>query len=324
MPLRYSITEAMLNLSAEINRILGRYEGVSGAKPEPKLRRLSRIRTIQGSLAIEGNSLSLDQITAVLDGKRVLGPKKDILEAQNAIEAYEQALSFDPFSTQSMLEAHRFLMKGIIPDAGKWRSGSVGIMKGTRVAHVAPKAQFVQGLIKDLLAEVKKSKTSPLISSSAFHHEFELIHPFSDGNGRMGRLWQHVLLQRYHPVFEFIPVESIIREQQKTYYAALEKADRSGESTAFIEFMLKAILRGATEFLEELRFEPIDAFARLEAAREHFRSEAFSRKEYRNLFKQISSPTASRDLKLGVDQGILIRKGDKATARYRFTAIKGT
>ncbi|HAR43683.1 MAG TPA: cell filamentation protein Fic [Bdellovibrionales bacterium] len=322
MPLLFSITESILNFSAEINRILGRYEGLSGEKPQPKLRRLNRIRTIQGSLAIEGNSLSLEQITALLDGKRVLGPKKDIFEAQNANEAYEHALSYDPFSVKSMLEAHQFLMKGIIADAGKWRSGAVGIMKGTQVSHIAPKAQFVQGLIKDLLKKLRTSKTSPLITSCVFHHEFELIHPFSDGNGRMGRLWQHVLLTRFHPAFEFIPIESIVRDDQRGYYAALEKSDTSGESTAFIEFMLSAILKGATEFIGDLRVEPMDANARLRVARDHFDSNSFSRKDYQSLFKQISAPTASRDLQLGVAENLLSREGDKATARYCFVEPK--
>ena len=177
---------------------MGRYEGLTGAK-------LTQTATSQSdqdhsSLAIEGNSLSIDQVTALLDGTRVVGPAKEILEVQNTIEAYEKILNFDPYKFMSLLNAHAILMRGLIPEAGKWRSGSVGIAKGSQISHVAPKAQFVQGMIKDLLAFVKKSKTTPLITSSVFHHEFEFIHPFCDGNGAWGGSGS-ISYCRFHPIF---------------------------------------------------------------------------------------------------------------------------
>lgn len=315
---RFEITERILNLVSAINRLLGKYEGLTGAKPQPKLRRLNRIKTIQGSLAIEGNTLTLEQVTAVLDGRRVVGPGKDILEARNANAAYEAASELDPYSINALLRAHRTLMNGLVPDAGKWRSGHVGILKGSKVSHLAPKAHFVQGMIKDLLVFVKKSKASPLVTSSVFHHRFEFIHPFSDGNGRMGRLWQHLLLVRFHPVFEFVPVESIIRDRQAKYYAALERADRDDDSTVFSEFMLEAILEGTKELLGAMRVEQVTGKDRLLAAREKFQRGWFSRKDYQAFFIRLSAATASRDLRLGVEQKVLEREGDKALARYRF------
>jgi Fic family protein len=317
-PLRITLSECILGLCTEITHLLGKYEGLGGAKPQPKLRRQNRVKTIQGSLAIEGNSLSLDQVTAVLDGKRVSGPKKDIQEVLNANVAYEKASELNPFAVTSLLEAHGHLMKGIIPDAGRWRSGNVGIVKGERVSHIAPKAQYVQGMVKELLAGIKSSKSTPLITSSIFHHEFEVIHPFSDGNGRMGRLWQHVLLLRLHPAFEYAPIESIVRKRQGSYYEALERADHAKDSSAFVEFMLEAILAGMQELLGPMRVEQVRPEDRLNNAGGHFGVRWFSRKEYQSFQNRLSAPTASRDLRLGVDKKLLERKGDKALAQYRF------
>jgi Fic family protein len=315
---RVRLTESIFALCSDIERLLGRYEGLTGVKPQPKLRRLNRIRTVQGSLAIEGNSLSVDQVTAVLEGKRVLGLQKEIAEVRNANAAYELAKEFDPYAIRFLLRAHGILMQGLIPDAGNWRTGAVGILKGSALSHLAPKPRYVQGLVKDLVSFIRKSKTTPLILSSVFHHEFEMIHPFSDGNGRMGRLWQHVLLVRFHPLFEFVPVESIIRERQQQYYEALEAADRATDSTPFVEFMLEAILHGTEELLGELRVGPMTPDDRLRAAHEQFLHEWFSRKDYQTFFVRLSAPTASRDLKFGVVRKQLERRGDKALSRYRF------
>jgi Fic family protein len=314
----FGITEIILKSSNEIIRILGRYDGAIESKPEPKLRRTNRIKTIQGSLAIEGNSLSLDQITALLSGKKVIGPKKHIQEALNANLVYDKSNDFDPYSTPSLLKAHGLLMKDILPDAGKWRSGSVGIMKGGQVSHIAPKAQYVQGMVKDLLKFVKNSKLSPLITSSLFHYEFEVIHPFSDGNGRMGRFWQHILLSQFHPLFEFIPVESIVYSHQKQYYLALEKADKLQNSTCFVEFMLDVIHKATLDTTGSMRLKKEIPSDRLNKAHEHFKTNWFSRKDYLVLFKEISTATASRDLKQGVLDSRLKIKGQQSLARYQF------
>ncbi|MDQ3047246.1 MAG: Fic family protein, partial [Bacteroidota bacterium] len=190
-------------------------------RPPTELRKKNRIKTIQSSLAIEGNTLSLEQVTAILEDKRVLAPAKDILEVKNAIAAYNRMNTFSPFSTVDICKAHGMLMKGLIQDAGKLRTGNVGIAAGSKVTHVAPKAAMVKGLLKDLLEYAKKDEEVMLIKSCVFHYEFEFIHPFMDGNGRMGRLWQTILLNRYSPIFEFLPVESIIKSKQKQYYQAL-------------------------------------------------------------------------------------------------------
>jgi Fic family protein len=288
-------------------------------KPQPVLRRQNRIRTIRDSLAIEGNSLTLDQVSAIFDGKKVLGPKKEILEVSNAINVYDKAPSFDPFSSKSLLKAHGILMKGLISDAGEYRATDVGILKGSKVSHLAPRARLVAGLMGDLFLFLKNEKAiHALIRSSIFHYELEFIHPFSDGNGRMGRLWQHVILLNFHPLFESLPIESIIKTHQKKYYEVLEKSDREGNCSLFIDFSLGVILEALKEFLDELKPEPVTVEDRLEKANSYFGKREFSRKDYLAFFKSLSTSTASRDLQHGVKEKRLRKSGDKALARYVF------
>jgi Fic family protein len=314
----FSITPEILRFVGEIERLIGRIEGFEQPKPQPHLRKANRVRTIQGSLAIEGNTLDLDQVTALLEGKRVIGRKEEIQEALNAIATYDLMAKFDPFSPESLLEAHQTMMDQLIPDPGKWRTRNVGILKGSKVSHIAPKADRVPHLMEDLFRFLRTNSYNPLIRSCVFHYELESIHPFQDGNGRIGRFWQTLLLYHYHPAFEFIPIESLIREHQQEYYAALEASDRSGDSTAFVHFSLGIILKSLEDFVSSFSPKPLSATERLSRAKEHFVHREFSRKLYLELYKAISTATASRDLKQATEAGILSRSGEKSLALYRF------
>lgn len=243
----YSINPAIVAHVAEISEQLGRLSARQETPAMLRLRRENRIRTIRGSLAIEGNTLTEDQITAILEGKRVLAPAKEIQEVRNAILAYDQIPSWKPHRIADLLKAHSILMKGLLDKPGSFRTGAVGIMKGREVIHLAPPAERVPALAKELLAWQKTSKDHPLITSSVFHYEFEFIHPFPDGNGRLGRLWQTLILSRWNPLFRLIPVETMIHEHQKEYYQAINQSTATGNSTAFIEFMLKMILKALIE-----------------------------------------------------------------------------
>lgn len=313
-----TITPPIMEEVSRIERLLGQVEGLQQPKPQPQLRRSNRVRTIQASLAIEGNTLALDQVTALLEGKRVLGPKNDIQEVLNAIQAYEQIQTFKAHQPKDLLRAHRIMMKGLHPGAGKWRASGVGILKGSSLAHVAPPPDRVPALMKALFDYLKTSDTHPLIQSCVFHYELEFIHPFADGNGRMGRFWQSRLLIRYHHVFEFIPVESLTRDFQADYYRALEAADKSGQTTVFVEFSLLMIRKALAGFMDALKPKPLSADERLELAARHFGKKEFIRKDYLRYFKTLSTATASRDLKLGVEQSLLLKKGDRAQTSYRF------
>jgi len=238
----YTITPAILNLVAEISESIGRLAILEEHNRNLRLRRINRIRTIQGSLAIEGNTLSEDQITAILEDKPVIAPPREVQEARNAIEAYEQFESWQATKKKDLLKAHQILMLGLIDDAGRYRNKGVGVMKGDKVIHMAPPADRVNKLMNDLFAWLKTSKEHPLIISSVFHYEFEFIHPFSDGNGRMGRLWQTLILSQWKAIFKHIPVESMVYANQADYYRAIKQSTEQSDSAPFIEFMLNRIL----------------------------------------------------------------------------------
>jgi len=237
----FTISSDIVSLVAEISEVLGRLSVLPEASPSVRLRRVNRIRSIQGSLAIEGNTLSESQITAILEGKRVLAPPREIQEARNAFLAYERLGTWSPHSQADMLAAHAVMMTGLLDHAGSFRTGGVGIMKGLDFVHLAPPAERVPALMKDLLSWLKGSKDHPLIASSVFHYEFEFIHPFADGNGRMGRLWQTLLLSRWNPLLTYIPVETLVYKHQAEYYAALNQSGERADSGPFIEFMLRMI-----------------------------------------------------------------------------------
>lgn len=315
----FTLNQKVLRLCTEIARSLGRLEGLHVAKPEPKLRKSNRVRTIQASLAIEGNTLALDQVTAILEGKRVIGPQREILEVQNAIKAYDQIQTYNAHSPKSLKDAHATLMRDLVEDAGKWRTKNIGVFRGEKVAHAAPQAKRVPNLMDQLFGFLKAEKDAhALILSAVFHYELEFIHPFSDGNGRIGRLWQTTLLTKFHPIFEFTPLESIIHNRQEAYYKALGPSDKAGDATPFIEFSLETIFEAIEDLGATIRPEPLTAEDRLEIARERFRARSFSRKDYLAIFKAISTATASRDLAHGVQEKILEKAGEKALASYRF------
>lgn len=237
----HSLTPAMLRLVSTISEVVGRLSVLEEEK-NLRLRRANRIRTIQGSLAIEGNTLSEEQVTAILEGKRVIAPPKEILEVRNAIRAYEQFETWKATSEKDLLKAHAVLMTGLVDDAGSYRKGNVGVMNGDQVVHMAPPANRVKNLMGDLFGWLANTEEPLLIASSVFHYEFEFIHPFSDGNGRMGRLWQTLILNQWNPLFANLPVESMVHEHQSEYYQAINLSSKTTDSAPFIEFMLQMIL----------------------------------------------------------------------------------
>ena len=236
------MTDRITNLTAAICELLGQIKILSNGKFSPYLRKENRIRTIHSSLAIEHNSLSLEQVTAIIDGKRILGNPVEIKEVKNAYTTYEMMLTLDPFSVDDLLKAHEAMMKELISENGRFRSGGVGVFNGKALVHMAPPANMVPGQIQDLFSWYKASEIHPLIRSAIFHYEFEFIHPFADGNGRMGRMWHSLLLGRWNEIFYWLPVEDLIRSRQEEYYKALGKSDRDADSSAFVEFLLQVIL----------------------------------------------------------------------------------
>ena len=237
----FHMTDKMTSLIGEISEQVGRITVLQEGNVSPHLRRENRIRTIHSSLAIEHNSLSLDQVTAILDGKRVLGNPNEIREVQNAYEAYELMLHFNPASVDDLLKAHRLMMNGLVLENGRFRSGGVGVFDGEMLIHMAPPAEFVPEHISNLFAWYQQSELHPLIKSAVFHYEFEFIHPFADGNGRMGRMWHTLLLGKWKELFFWLPIEELIQSRQKEYYDALGAADKLADSAGFVELMLEII-----------------------------------------------------------------------------------
>ena len=238
----FEITNQIIDAVAEIAELVGRLNVTSPLSANPTLRRTNRIRTIHGSLAIEQNTLSLEQVTAVLNGKHVLAPPKDIAEVKNAYEIYEQLENLNPYSVDDLLKAHGVMTRGLVEEAGVFRTRPVGVVDSEgHVLHFGTLPQYVPDLVMELLNWAKTSEVHMLIRSCVFHYELELIHPFADGNGRVGRLWHTLLLSKWNPAFAWLPVESIIHDRQREYYEAINASNDVGESTAFIAFMLSAI-----------------------------------------------------------------------------------
>ena len=312
----YEGTTEIINLSTEIGRLLGIVDSTYLRKPETALRKENRIKSIQSSLEIEGNTLSIDQVTTLFNNQRVIGPSKDILEVKNAIDVYNQLDQFDPFDIDSYLSAHELLMKGLVENPGQFRTKSVGIFKGDEIAHMAPPEWNVTHLMSELFGYLSNDKDNLIIKSCVFHYEMEFIHPFMDGNGRMGRLWQTIILMKENPVFEYLPIEEEVRNTQKEYYERLSISDKQGVSTVFVEYMLGIISKSLTKLISSQRTQLNDV-ERIQYFIDNFEGTEFSRKEYLNLFKDISTSTASRDLTKGVKNGKFEREGDDRTTKYR-------
>ncbi len=248
----FQITDKILNDVAKISQLVGMVSVNSKLSNNPTLRRTNRINTIYSSLAIEQNTLSIDQVTAVISGKRVLAPPKDIAEVKNAFEIYEHLDELNPYSVDSLLFAHGIMMRDLVNESGTFRSRPVGVVdsKGN-VLHFGTLPKYVPDLTMELLEWTENSELPMLIKSCVFHYEFEVIHPFADGNGRIGRLWHTLLLSKWDPIFAWIPVESIIHDRQDEYYKAINASNDAVDSTVFIEFMLSAIKDALLETMED-------------------------------------------------------------------------
>ena len=314
----FQLNTQIANALASVAEAVGKLSAIAMQKPSPMLRRKNRIRTIQASLAIEGNSLTVEQVTALLDKKQVIGPHQDILEVRNAIETYRQIGMLDPFSQTSFLDAHRGLMQDLIADPGQLRKGPIGVVRPNNIFHEAPDWHHVSPMLKELFAYIKESDDHRVLKSCRFHYQLEYIHPFMDGNGRMGRLWQTRILMQYHPLFEFLPVEHLIQSNQTLYYRQLAKADDNVDCTGFIALILGLINTSLDQLMTDTRSVTLTASDRLEFARSIFKNTAFSRKDYQVQIKNISNATASRDLQHGVEIGLLQKTGDRRTTTYVF------
>ncbi|WP_300353522.1 Fic family protein [Chryseobacterium sp.] len=311
----YQITSQILNLISSISQKIGEVNATYLIKNNPRLRKQNQIKTIHSSLNIEGNTLSEDQITAILENKKVLGPQKDITEVVNALKIYQELNQLKFTREKDYLKAHKILMTGLIENPGKYRTKGVGIMKGSKVEHITPPSENVPYLMKDLFSYLKESSELSLIKSCVFHYEMEFIHPFLDGNGRMGGLWQTLILMNEFPIFEFLPFETLIANNQTKYYHALSQSDKEGHSTKFIEYMLGIIDESLSELLAN-SIRKLTTNDRILIFLENNIDE-FSRKDYMKKFSEISSATASRDLKNAVELGLIEKSGDKKTSVYK-------
>ena len=308
----FEITEAALSDVMEISELVGKISSTQNLSTSPILRRQNRIRTIYSSLAIEQNTLSLEQVTAVLSGKRVLAPPKDIAEVKNAYEIYDHLAELNPYSIDDLLLAHRTMMQGLVHEAGEFRSRPVGVVDNQgNVLHFGTLPQYVPYLMEELVQWTESSPFPLLIKSCVFHYEFEVIHPFADGNGRIGRLWHTLLLSKWNPLFAWLPIESIIHDHQVEYYAAINQSNAQGEGTAFIEFMLGIIKEALQEAIdeqpaekpsmqskEELRWEKIADFLRTNSTIHNYDDQNFL---------DVSSATARRILNDLTKEGKLIK-----------------
>ena len=251
----FTITNSIMNEIIEIGELTGKVSATHKLSSNPTLRRANRIRTIHSSLAIEQNGLTLDQVSDVIEGKRILGSPNEIKEVKNAYEAYEIIGDFDPLSIKDLLKAHKILMMDLVRESGTFRSKGVGVYAGDHLIHAGSPPQYVPGLMKDLFQWLKESDIHPLVKSCVFHYEFEFIHPFEDGNGRMGRMWHTLLLSKWRDFFAWLPIETLIHERQEEYYRVLNAANSDGQSTVFEEFMLETIRDSLLEVLKEEKLQ---------------------------------------------------------------------
>ena len=319
----FEITNTMIHQIAEIAELVGKLTSTKQLSANPTLRRTNRIRTIHGSLAIEQNTLSLEQVTAVLNGKQVLAPPKDIAEVKNAYEIYERLDALDPYSVDDLLTAHSVLTRGLVEESGMFRTKPVGVVdQDGHVLHLGTLPRYVPDLVMELLDWVKNSDVHMLIRSCVFHYEFELIHPFADGNGRLGRLWHTLLLSKWNPVFAWLPVESMIYARQQKYYEAINAANAVGESTPFIEFMLstiKASLIDAINVSDETSDGKMDKTAlRWKLIEEFLQTHEYIMNADVRELCGVSAATANRILAGFVSERILVRYREGGHWAYHF------
>lgn len=258
----YSLTEEMLNLVSAISEKMGKIDVYHNLESKPHLRKNNRIKSIHSSLKIEANSLSMGEVKDVIDGRIVLGPEGEIQEVKNAYEAYELISILDPYKLIDLKKVHGVMTKMLQLESGSFRQGDVGVFNGDQCIFMAPPPNLVPGLMSDLFSWMRKNqkKIHPLIMSGIFHYEFVFIHPFSDGNGRMARLWHTLILSKWKPVFEYIPIESQIEKFQDEYYKAIADCHTNGSSDVFIEFILEHINNILDDVIEQIR-RPDDALA---------------------------------------------------------------
>lgn len=326
----FTITNAIISDVADIAELVGKLSGANQLSANPTLRRTNRIRTIHGSLAIEQNTLTLDQVTAVLDGKTVLAPPKDIAEVKNAYEIYERLDELDPYSVDDLLLAHGIMTRGLVEESGMFRTRPVGVVdQEGRVLHFGTLPQYVPNLVMELLEWAKTSDIHMLIRSCVFHYELGLIHPFADGNGRVGRLWHTLLLSKWNPVFAWLPVESIIHDHQQGYYDAINASNDAGESTAFIEFMLSAIkasLMDAINMSDEMSDDISDrktdkAATRWNKIQEYLKTHDYIMNADVRALCGVSAATANRILMGLVARGNLVKCRENGRWAYRATGM---
>ena len=314
----YQITEKMLNLVGRISELATE---ISIEKRDLHLRKENRLRSIQSSLAIENNSLSLEQVTDLIEGKRVLGPPKDIHEVQNAYEAYELAFKLNPYSVDDFLQAHQLLTRGLVKHAGQFRLGDVGVYDGQgQVVHLGARPQFVPHLVAELFSWAKESQISDLVKSCLVHFELEIIHPFEDGNGRMGRLWQSLILSRFNPIFEWLPIESVVYQRQQGYYHALASSNQANDATAFVEFMLEAIFEALQDYQPLSKQAEKNLKPREQAIFDQLLSYFESQSSITNVQMQavtgLSQATCRRYLRLFTEKGLLQAQGTTRDRSY--------
>ena len=318
----FEITPEILSYVADISELVGKIGVTNHLSANPTLRRENRIRTIHGSLAIEQNTLSIEQVTAVINGKRVIAPLKDIAEVKNAYDIYERMDELDPYSVDDLLMAHGIMMRGLISEAGVFRSGSVGVVdRDGRILHFGTLPNYVPGLVSDLLEWARESKLPMLIKSCVLHYEFELIHPFADGNGRTGRLWHTLMLSKWNPMFAWLPVESIVHDRQREYYAAINTSNTNSSSTEFITFMLSAIKSSiieASNVIDEMSDENTSPKEkRWKIVQDYLRKNANVKNADICRMLKVSSATANRLLREWSESGKLERYRDGHTWAYR-------
>ena len=324
---RFTVTAKVLDNVIKITEVLTRIGVGNRGIIVPQLRRINRLRSVHSSLAIEGNSLSLDDVSAIIDGKRVAGPEDEITEVKNAYAAYNDMDSFDPFDKAHLLKAHGMMMNGLIGTAGAFRTGSEGIFdKDGNCIHLAPGPDLVPMMLDNILGWTKDSEYTMIIKSCVFHYQFEYIHPFEDGNGRMGRLWHTLLLSKYDDSFKWIPVESMIRRHQKGYYDAIEHSNQHSDCTAFLEFMTDMILEALKESVKTSIGEEAGYEGHL-TSKEAMLYAMIRDGYYVDIAQaamemNVSRPTLNRCLKSLKDKGIIRKEGNKKSGTWAIVSQK--